>query len=258
MVGVGTAAVCALMFILWLLHFPMRNAAIVDGGWAGGLALLAILYAALGDGYEPRRLLIGVMGAVWGLRLSLYLVLTRVIGHPEEGRYVELRRKWVTNIPLKFLAFFEFQALLCVLLSIPFLVSARNPQGRLSPLEFAAPVLWVLALAGESLADRQLHRFKLDPASKGKTCRIGLWRYSRHPNYFFEWLIWVSYALFALASPGGLYALSAPALMLYFLFRVTGIRPTEKQALRTKGDDYRRYQQSTSAFFPWFPKGEYK
>jgi steroid 5-alpha reductase family enzyme len=254
--GAGAAAVCALMLILWLIHFPLRNAAIVDGGWAGGLAILAILYASLGSGYGPRRLLIGVMGAVWGLRLSLYILFTRVFGHPEEGRYVELRRKWATNIPLKFLAFFEFQALLCVLLSIPFLVAARDPQPRSSPLEFAAAILWVLALAGESAADRQLHRFKLDPASKGKTCRAGLWRYSRHPNYFFEWLIWVSYALFALPSPGGLYALSAPALMLYFLFRVTGIPATEAQSLRSKGDDYRRYQKSTSAFIPWFPKAE--
>ena len=253
-VEIGTASVCGLMFVLWLIHFPMRNAAIVDGGWAGGLALLAILYAALGTGYGPRRMLIGSMGAVWGLRLSFYLLTTRVFGHPEEGRYVELRRKWVTNIPLKFLGFFELQAVLCVFLAVPFLLAVRNPDPALSHLEYAAAVLWLIALTGESLADRQLHRFKQNPASKGKTCRAGLWQYSRHPNYFFEWLIWVSYALFALASPGGIYALSAPALMLYFLFRVTGIPATEEQALRTKGDDYRQYQQSTSAFIPWFPK----
>ncbi len=252
--GWGAAAVVGLMFVLWLIHFPMKNAAIVDGGWAGGLALLAILYAAMGTGYGPRRLLIGSMGAVWGLRLSLYLVLTRVIGKPEEGRYVELRRKWKTGIPLKFLLFFEFQAVLCVLLSAPFLFAALNGEVPLSSLEFAAAFLWVIAIAGEVTADQQLHRFKSDRSNKGKTCQVGLWNYSRHPNYFFEWLIWVSYALFALASPNGWLAVFAPMLMLYFLFKVTGIPATEAQALRTKGDDYRRYQESTSVFFPWVKK----
>lgn len=248
---VGAAGVCTLMFVLWLIHFPMRNAAIVDGGWAGGLALLAVLYSALGSGYPPRRLLIGAMGGVWGLRLSLYLLTTRVFGHPEEGRYVALREKWRTGIGVKFLVFFEAQAVLCVLLSIPFLLPALNGDPRLTMLETSAAGLWVVAFVGESLADRQLRRFKLNPANKGKTCRAGLWHYSRHPNYFFEWLIWVSYALFAMASPYGLWALTAPALMLYFLFRVTGIPATERQALRTKGDDYRRYQETTSAFVPW-------
>lgn len=247
----GAAAVVGLMFLLWLIHFPMNNAAIVDFGWAGGLALLAILYAAMGDGYAPRRLLIGGMGAVWGLRLSLYLVITRVIGHPEEGRYVELRRKWKTNIPLKFLLFFEFQAVLCVLLSAPFLFAVLNPEPRLSALEIAAAGLWAIALTGEVAADQQLHGFKTNPVNKGRTCRVGLWNWSRHPNYFFEWLIWVSYALYALASPLGWVAVFAPLLMLYFLFKVTGIPATEAQALRTKGDDYRRYQESTSVFIPW-------
>ena len=254
LVEIGATAVVSLIFVLCLIHFPMRNAAIVDGGWAGGLASLAILYGAMGPGYGPRRLLIGSMGAVWGLRLSLYLIFTRVLGDPEEGRYVELRRKWVTNIGLKFLAFFEFQAVLCVALSVPFLVAVLNPAPRLSPLESGAALLWVLAPAGESMSDRQLHRYKLDPANQGKTCRVGIWNYSRHPNYFFEWLIWVSYAVFGLASPYGWWGLTAPALMLYFLFRVTGIPATEAQALRTKGDDYRQYQASTSAFIPWFHK----
>jgi steroid 5-alpha reductase family enzyme len=251
----GGLAVVGLMFVLWLIHFPMKNAAIVDGGWAGGLALIAILYAAMGDGFEARRILIGAMGAIWGLRLSLYLLFTRVFGHPEEGRYVELRRKWKTNIGFKFLVFFEFQAILCVLLSTPFYFPARNPEPQLAALEIAAAVLWLLAFAGESLSDFQLHQFKQNPVNKGKTCRAGLWNYSRHPNYFFEWLIWVAYALFALASPHGYRAMTAPLTMLYFLFRVTGIPATEQQALRTKGDDYRDYQRTTSAFVPWFKKG---
>jgi len=251
---IGTASVCGLMLLLWLIHLPMQNAAIVDAGWAGGLALLGAIYAAAGGGYVPRSWLVAAMAVLWGLRLALYLLLTRVLGHPEEGRYVQLRREWGGNLSLKFLAFFQFQALLCVVLSIPFLLAALNPRPTLASLEYAGVALWAAAFIGECLSDYQLHVFKSNPANRGKTCRAGLWRYSRHPNYFFEWLIWMAFALFALSSPYGYLAMVSPVLILYFLFRVTGIPATEAQALRTKGDDYRQYQQTTSAFVPWFPK----
>jgi steroid 5-alpha reductase family enzyme len=121
-------------------------------------------------------------------------------------------------------------------------------------IEWTALGLWLIGIAGESVADYQLKQFKADPANKGKTCDAGLWNYSRHPNYFFEWLIWVSYFVFALGSPFGWVSLIAPLLMIYFLLKVTGIPATEEQALKTKGEAYRRYQQTTSAFIPWFKK----
>ncbi len=252
--GLGTGAVVLLMLVLWLIHLRTGNASIVDAGWAGGLALLGILFGAFGSGYGLRAALIGGMSAIWGLRLAIHLLATRIIGHPEEGRYQELRRQWKTNIPLKFLVFFEFQALLCVVLAAPFFLAARNPEPSISPLEWAAAGLWGLAMIGEAVADAQLEAFKTNPANKGRTCQAGLWHYSRHPNYFFEWLIWMSYALFALASPWGYLGFVSPALILYFLLRVTGIPATEAQAIRTRGDEYRRYQKTTSAFVPWFPK----
>jgi steroid 5-alpha reductase family enzyme len=242
------------MLALWLIHLRTGNAAIVDAGWAGGLAILGILYAALGEGYGPRRALIGAMTAIWGFRLALFLLLTRIIGHPEEGRYQELRRTWVTNLPLKFLAFFEFQALTCVLLAIPFQLAVMNRADGITWLEWTAVAFWVAAMSGEAIADAQLDRFKANPANRGRTCQEGLWRYSRHPNYFFEWLIWVSYALFALGSPYGYIGALSPALILFFVLFVTGIPATEAQALRSRGDEYRRYQRTTSAFIPWFPK----
>ncbi len=253
---IGTASVCGLMLLLWLIHLPARNAAIVDAGWAGGLALLGVIYAASAGGYAPRSRLVAAMAMLWGLRLSLYLLFTRVIGHPEEGRYVQLRRDWGGNIALKFLGFFQFQALLCVVLSTPFLAPALNSRPSLSPLEYTGAAFWLAAFIGECLADYQLHAFKSNPANRGKTCRAGLWNYSRHPNYFFEWLIWVAFALFALASPYGYLGLVSPLLILFFLFRVTGIPATEAQALRTKGDDYKQYQQNTSAFVPWFRRND--
>jgi len=253
----GAIAVCGVMLVLWLIHLPLHNAAIVDAGWAGGLALLGSLYAVMGTGWEPRRIAIALMASVWGLRLALYLLFTRVIGHPEEGRYVELRKQWRTNIPLKFFFFFEFQAVLCIVLATPFLLASQNLAPAFSGFEYAAAVLWVVAIAGEISADMQLNSFKANAANRGKTCRAGLWNYSRHPNYFFEWLIWVAFCLFAIDSKYGYLALFPPALMLYFLFRVTGIPATEAQALRTRGEDYKRYQETTSAFVPWFPRKEH-
>lgn len=251
---VGTASVCGLMLVLWLIHLPLRNAAIVDAGWAGGLALLGAIYAAMGGGYSVRVLTIAGMAVLWGLRLAIYLLFARVIGHPEEGRYVQLRRQWGGNLPLKFLLFFQFQALLCILLSTPFLLATQDRQPRLSGFEYAGAALWLFAWIGELVADAQLQSFKSHPANRGAVCTVGLWKYSRHPNYFFEWLIWVAFGVFAMGSPYGYAALACPALMLFFLFRVTGIPATEAQALRSKGDAYRQYQRATSAFVPWFPR----
>jgi steroid 5-alpha reductase family enzyme len=253
-IAIATAAVAAMMLVLWLIHLRTGNASIVDPGWAGGLALIASIYAFTAQGHPARVWLLAGMVIVWGVRLSMYLLLTRVLGHPEEGRYQEIRRNWKTNIPIKFLAFFEFQALLCVFLSIPFLTSMRNPAPDIRFLEWLGVLVWMISFGGELVADAQLHSFKSDPANKGKTCRKGLWKYSRHPNYFFEWLVWVAFALYATPSEYGYLSWMCPALMLYFLFRVTGIPATEAQALRTKGEDYRQYQQTTSAFVPWFPR----
>lgn len=250
----GTAVIAAMMFILWLMHFPLRNAAIVDVGWAAGLSLLALIYAAHGVGYWRRTLFLTGMAVVWGLRLALYLLFTRVVGQPEEGRYAEIRRKWGSNIGFKFLLFFEFQALLDGILSIPFLLAMHDPRKTAPEFEDIGLLIWALAMLGEFLADAQLAWFKRNPQNKGKVCNAGLWRYSRHPNYFFEWLIWVSFAVVASGAQYGYYGFLSPALMLYFLLRVTGIPATEEQAVRSKGDAYRKYQRTTSAFIPWFPR----
>jgi steroid 5-alpha reductase family enzyme len=251
---VGTAIVVAMMLALWVIHFLIRNAAIVDVGWAAGLGILAFYYATAGPGYSPRRWAIAAMAGIWSIRLAAHLLFDRILGHPEEGRYLQLRAEWKTNIGFLFLLFYQFQALLDVLLSLPFLLACLNPAAPLGPFEKIGGAIWIIGIGGEALADAQLNFFKKNPANKGKTCRTGLWNYSRHPNYFFEWLIWVAYAVFALGSPWGWLGLLSPLLILYFLLRVTGIPATEAQALRSRGDAYREYQRTTSAFVPWFPK----
>ena len=120
------------------------------------------------------------------------------------------------------------------------------------PLAWAGAALWIVAASLERVADRQLQRFKADPANKGRTLRTGLWRYSRHPNYFFQWLTWVAYALVALEAPYGWIGLIAPAIMLYLILFVTGVPAAEESSLRSRGEEYRRYQRETSAFVPWF------
>jgi steroid 5-alpha reductase family enzyme len=250
----GLGIVAAMMFVLWLVHLLIRNAAIVDVGWAAGLATLAIFYGIEGPGYPARKWAIATMAGFWGLRLAVYLLFSRVLGKPEEGRYIQLRREWKTNLPLRFLFFFEFQALLTVVLSLPFLLSSLNTIAPLGRLEKIGAAIWLVSICGEAVADFQLNRFRKDPANKGKTCRRGLWGYSRHPNYFFEWMIWVGYAIFALGSPWGWLGLISPAMMLYFLLGTTGIAATEAQALRTRGTEYRAYQRTTSTFIPWFRK----
>jgi steroid 5-alpha reductase family enzyme len=255
LIGLATVLVFASAFGAWVWHLRLKNAGVIDVVWGANQALAAAVYAVFGSGWGPRRFAIAAMVGLTGLRLSWYLS-RRVLGHPEEGRYVALREEWGAkgDINLIFLAFFLFQAVLVVALSLPFLLISQNQAPGFAGVEKAALALFFAGFLGESLADVQLKAFKADPASKGRTCRRGLWRYSRHPNYFFEWTMWLSYAVMALAAPYGWATLYAPALMLHFLLNVTGVKITEEQCLRTRGEDYARYIRETSAFVPWFTR----
>lgn len=249
LIALGTLLVFLIMTALWLLGIRNRNFSYVDIGWSGNFALLALLYAALAPGWETRKWIIAAMYSLWSVRLAGHLA-KRVIGHPEEGRYVELRQRWAANLNAKFFQFFQLQGLLNVILAVPLLIACLNPAPGLHVLEAAGVAIWLVGLIGESIADGQLAAFKRDASNHGRVCDVGLWHYSRHPNYFFEWTIWIGYAVFALASPWGWLALAMPALMLHFLINVTGVKATEEQALRSKGERYREYQQRTSMFIP--------
>lgn len=243
-----------IMLVAWGWYRRRRNAGIVDVAWSISVPAMTVLYAALGTGQPWRRWLLAGMFCVWGGRLATYLLRDRVIGRDEDARYTALRAGQSPAVAFDFFLFFQAQAVAATMLSLPALIASFNATPQLARLEAAAVLLWATALIGEGIADRQLERFKAQPTSHGRTCREGLWRYSRHPNYFFEWMVWVAYALFALPSPWGAAALTCPAVMLFLLFRVTGIPATEAQAIRSKGDDYRRYQETTSVFVPWFPR----
>lgn len=235
----------------WQWQRRRDNAGIVDVLWAGGLAGSAVLLSLLGGGSAGPRAMLALCGGLWGARLALHL-WRRLRSEPEDGRYRRLRELWHGG-QAKWFGLFQFQAGLVALFSVPFASVAANPVTRPLWLSIAAAI-WILSVLGETAADRQLARFRADPANRGRTCRTGLWRYSRHPNYFFEWLHWFTYVALAVGSPLVWYSLSGPAIMLVFLRWVSGIPYTEAQALRTRGDDYRDYQARTSSLFPWPPR----
>ena len=141
------------------------------------------------------------------------------------------------------------------MLSLPFAYAASTRAEFPAGTDLLAMALCLGGWLGESIADQQLQRWKRDPANRGRTCRRGLWAWSRHPNYFFEWMIWCGFACLALAASGGWLGWIAPALLLFSILKVTGIPPTEAQAVRSRGEDYRRYQREVSAFFPLPPRG---
>ena len=250
----GFLMVALLLFAFWVVSLFLKNAGVVDIGWALGLVLLTWLYAHKGGGYPLRSSLILVMVTIWGVRLCHLLTVRILHEKNEDKRYQKIRESWKGNTNLKFLALFEFEALLDVILSVPFLLIAANPHPALWPNEIGGIIIWVVGFAGEVTADQQLKKFKSNPLYKGKTCDQGLWRYSRHPNYFFEWLMWVGYFVFALASPWGWVCVICPLIMYHLLINVSGVPLAEAQALISKGEDYRRYQQSTSMFFPLPPR----
>lgn len=255
LIALGALVAFLLFTFTWLLSLRLNNFSFVDITWSYSLAFLAPLYAFAGQGLPLRKGIAVVIAIVWSLRLGTYLLVRIHRHHPHEDvRYTVLREKWKGNLALNFFGFFQAQALLIVLLSVPILLACLNPAPQLSLVEIIGAAVWFIGISGEALADAQMNAFKRDPTTKGQVCQVGLWRYSRHPNYFFESQVWLGFWLFACGSPWGWATFYAPALILYFLLRVTGIPLTEECAVKSKGDAYREYQRTTSPFVPWFRK----
>ncbi len=248
----GAAAVG--MAGVWCYCQRKRNAGYVDAAWALGIGAAVLVAAAVVPGEPARRWLVGVLAAAWAVRLGLHL-WRRIHGKEEDGRYQAMRAYFGERAGLAFFVFFQMQAVFVVVFTAPVVAAIARP-GALGWRDGLGVLIWAVALGGEALADHQLAAFKRDPGTAGQVCRRGLWRYSRHPNYFFEWVHWFTYLVIggALGTALGWAALAGPAVMLGFLLVVTGVPYTEKRALASKGEAYRRYQRETSAFIPWFPR----
>ncbi len=244
------AAATIAMTAAWLVQRRLGEADVVDLVWTAGLGGAAIAHAALlREGLPARRWLVAALVAVWSGRLALHL-LRRVREPGEDGRYRALRERWGSSAQRLLLLFFLAQGVTVALLSLHFAAAMLHPADALRIWDLLGAAVVLLAVTGEAIADRQLAAFRADPHNAGRVCKRGLWRYSRHPNYFFEWLHWLAYPVIAWGAPWWPGLLVAPAAMYVLMRHVTGIPPTEAQALRSRGEAYRRYQRETSAFFP--------
>jgi steroid 5-alpha reductase family enzyme len=245
----GAAVASCAMAVLWAVQLRTRDAGVVDVAWALGVACLAVVYALLADGDAAHRALAAALASVWGLRLGLYLLFDRVLAKPEDGRYRALRARWGERADGRFFAFFQLQAAFVVFFSLPFLLLALDRADGLGAVEWIGVGIWAVGNLGAAVADLQLAAWRSDPANRGSTARTGLWGWSRHPNYFFEWVTWCGVAVAATPAPWGWLAWLVPAGLLFLLFRVTGIPATEAQAIRSR-PDYAEYQRTTSVFVP--------
>jgi steroid 5-alpha reductase family enzyme len=255
-VGQAWALCAAMQLALWTIQQRTRNAGIVDVGWALSFALVAAGFAVRATapiaGWAP----IAAVVCAWSLRLGGHLIARGAARSPEDGRYADLRQRWAPRAARRFFVFFQAQAALTALLSTAFAVPFLTAPWDGGWLRVLGAALAAAGLLGEATADAQLARWKRDPARRGQVCDAGLWAWSRHPNYFCEWCVWLGHAVYGLAfGPWGLIALGGQALILASILKVTGIPATEAQALRSKGDAYRAYQARVPAFVPRLPRG---
>jgi steroid 5-alpha reductase family enzyme len=254
--AVGLGVTGAYVTAVWLLSLALRNASIIDIFWGPGFALLAVVYSLLSDdGYSGRQLLVCALVLVWGLRLGGY-ILSRNAGHGEDYRYVKMREHagpafWWRSL----ITVFCLQGALLWVIAWPLLVAVHSDSpDHLAIPDFAGGAVWLIGISFEAMGDFQLARFKADPANKGKVMDRGLWRYTRHPNYFGDATLWWGYWIIAAGTPWGFATIFAPALMTFMLTRVSGVAMLERTIGRRR-PGYDEYVRRTSAFFPLPPKG---
>lgn len=237
----------------WLAR-RLNLMAIVDLVWTGGLGVGVIAFALGYEQANDRTWYVATILVLWSFRLTYHLFRDRVLPRHEDPRYINLAKHWGACAPRNFYILFLAQVLFVALFLVPVIAAAENasPGGRLA--DVLALLIALVALVGEGTADKQLAAFRADPSNEGKVCRSGLWRYSRHPNYFFEWLHWWAYVGFAWGGPSWWLSLIGPVAIYVFLRYLTGIPHAERSSLKRRGDAYRDYQQTTSPFFPWIPR----
>ena len=254
--GWNLAAVFVMMIIGWLISLRYRNVSIVDSLWGLGFVLIAWITFFLADGFSGRKTLIVILTTVWGMRLSIFLG-KRNWGSGEDRRYGQWRQKsgesfWVVSLFKVFL----LQALFLWVISLMLQYGQFAPTpAKFTWLDILGFFVWGAGFLFEAVGDWQLAQFKSNPANKGKVMDRGLWAYSRHPNYFGEFLIWWGFFLITLSTPGSWWTVISPLLVAAVLLKMTGIPLTEETIVKTR-PGYKDYIERTSAFVPWFPRKE--
>ncbi len=247
------AAIMSMMTILWFVSIKIKNVSIVDLFWGFGFVLASAVYFHFTEGLHPRKILLMILVGIWGLRLSIYLAW-RNIGKGEDFRYQKFRNNFGAHRYwwYSFFSVFLLQGLLMWLITAPLLGAQFYQENELGLLDFTGLAVWLIGFVFEALGDRQLARFKANPANKGKVLATGLWRYTRHPNYFGDAAVWLGYALIC-ASAGSYIPLLGAALMIFLIIKVSGVSLLEK-TLKNNKPEYQEYIRKTSPFIPWFPK----
>jgi steroid 5-alpha reductase family enzyme len=255
-------ALSVLMAGAWVVQQRTGNSGWVDTIWTFSLGLVgagSALWPVAGAAPNARQWLVAGLVAIWSLRLGVHIAI-RTAGITDDPRYATFAREWGVDSPRRMFIFLQNQGLGSIPLVFAIFVAARFPQDALRLQDYLGALILLAGIAGEALADAQLKSFREDPANQGRVCDVGLWRWSRHPNYFFEWFGWLAYPVIALSTGyiWGWATLLAPVFMYWILVHVTGIPPLEAQMLRSRGDRYRDYQLRTSQFFPLPPQASMK
>lgn len=235
------------MCVIWCLYRYLKNPGVVDVGWCSGLTLTGLLYL-FSFPISLRNVLLSTILILWGARLGLYLWFSRIMKGIVDKRYLELSSHWKMAKPLGFFLNFQLQGLLIFIISLSWFYIASTAQ-ELSWLDFIGIGIALIGIAGEALADYQLQQFKKE--FPGAVCEQGLWNYSRHPNYFFECLVWGAFALIGLQHPYGVIGLISPLTLYLLMIKITGPM-TEDGSIKARGNAYLEYQKHTNMFFPWF------
>jgi steroid 5-alpha reductase family enzyme len=251
-----------LMAGAWIVQQRTGNSGWVDTIWTFAVGLVGVgsaLWPVADAAPNTRQWLVAALVAIWSVRLGLHIAV-RTAGISDDPRYAAFAREWGADSPRRMFVFLQNQGFGSIPLVFAIFVAARVPLAGLRFADYLGALILLIGIAGEALADAQLRHFRIDPTNKGRVCDIGLWRWSRHPNYFFEWLGWFAYPVIAipieapLQYPWGWASLLAPLFMYWILVHVTGIPPLEQQMLRSRGQRYRDYQSRTSMFFPRPPR----
>lgn len=242
-----------IMILSWFFYLYQKKPNILDVSWALGFIVTVVTAVSGCQGYLLRKLILFIIAFAWSCRLT-GLFFMRYLKQEKAGRFQAIRDAFDATTNLKFGLVFILQGFLIVVLSWPFVLICSNAKPSISVLEWVGIIISLIGFMGEAFADKQLWQFKENEENMSKVCDEGLWKYSRHPNYFFEWIIWVGFFIFALTSPLGITSIISPILMWYLLTQISGVHMAEMQALKLKGESYKEYQEKTSMFFPWFPK----